>query len=106
VAEWSFLTNHSRVLLAIAGDPEMRLREIATTIGISERRAFDIVSDLAANGYLVKEREGRRSRYRIEAQRPLGEPMALQLPIGDVLELLLNVNGATVPSSAEPTTHQ
>jgi DNA-binding IclR family transcriptional regulator len=84
------LTNHAGVLLAIARDPQIRLREIAEVIGISERRAFGIVTDLAAAGYIVKERDGRRSRYRVQAHLPMREPIAQQRPIGDVLALFLD----------------
>ena len=71
MAEWSFLTNHSRVLVCIAHDPGMRLRDIATTLGITERTAFAIVDDLIAAGYVVKDKEGRRNRYSIQTELPL-----------------------------------
>jgi DNA-binding IclR family transcriptional regulator len=90
MADWSFLTSHARVLLAIARNPKLRLREIATDVGISERRAFDIVTDLAAAGYIVKERDGRRSSYQVQAHLPLDEPVARRRPIGDVLALLVD----------------
>jgi DNA-binding MarR family transcriptional regulator len=87
-SQWGFLTNHARVLLAIARDPETRLREIAAAIDISERRAFGIVTDLADAGYIVKERDGRRSRYHIQSHLPLREPLAERRPIGDILNVL------------------
>ena len=55
---WTLLTNHARVLLAIAGDPEIRLRDIAATLGITERRAHGIVTDLAEAGYVVRRKDG------------------------------------------------
>ena len=67
---WGFLTNHALVLLCIARDPGVRLRDIAASVGITERSAFGIVSDLAAAGYIVKEKGGRRNRYRVEADLP------------------------------------
>src|SRR5437773_7665447 len=85
---WSFLTNHGRVLLCIAHDPGVRLRDIAATVGITERSAFGIVSDLAAAGYAVKQKDGRRNRYQIQAHLPLPEPTSQQLAIGEVLALL------------------
>ena len=94
-SDWGFLTNHARVLLAIANDPETRLREIASAVDISERRAFGIVTDLADAGYIVKEREGRRSRYHIQSHLPLVEPLAQRRPIGDVLTLLLDAEAGT-----------
>src|SRR6266699_2548929 len=89
---WSFLTNHGRVLLCIAHDPGVRLRDIAATVGITERSAYAIVSDLTAAGYAVKQKDGRRNRYQIQAHLPLPEPTNQQPAIGEVLALLV---GAT-----------
>ena len=87
--EWSFLTSHARALVCIAHDPGVRLRDIATTLGITERSAHGIVTDLAEAGYLVKEKDGRRNRYQIQAHRPLPEPGTQGPAIGEVLALLL-----------------
>ena len=88
MAEWSFLTNHARVLLCIARDPGVRLRDIAATLGITERTAFGVVADLTDAGYVVKERDGRRNRYQIQHHLPLAEPTSQERTIGEVLELL------------------
>ena len=88
MAEWSFLTNHARVLVCIARDPGVRLRDIAATLGITERTAFGIVADLTDAGYVVKERDGRRNRYQIQHHLPLAEPTSQERTIGEVLELL------------------
>jgi hypothetical protein len=85
---WTFLSNHGRALLCIARDPEIRLRDIATTVGITERRAHDIVNDLAAAGYVLKERDGRRNRYHVQEHLPLPEDPQQQQAIGEVLHLL------------------
>ncbi len=85
---WSFLTNHARVLLVIDGNPDVRLREIAAAVGISERRAHDIVGDLTDSGYLAKTRSGRRNTYEVQHHRPLGDDLADQRAIGDILALL------------------
>ena len=85
---WSFLTNHGRVLLCIAHDPGVRLRDIAATVGITERSAYGIVSDLTAAGYAVKQKDGRRNRYQIQEHLPLPEPTSQQPAIGEVLALL------------------
>ncbi len=85
---WSFLTNHGRALLCIARDPDVRLRDIADRLEISERRAYGIVADLTEAGYLVKRKDGRRNRYEIQPHLPLPEPDARQRAIGDVLNLL------------------
>jgi len=88
MAEWSFLTNHARALLCIARDPGVRLRDIAATLGITERTAFGIVADLTEAGYVVKERDGRRNRYEIQHHLPLADPTSQERTIGEVLELL------------------
>jgi DNA-binding transcriptional ArsR family regulator len=88
MAEWSFLTNHARVLLCIARDPGVRLRDIAATLGITERTAFGVVADLTDAGYVVKERDGRRNRYEIQHHLPLAEPTSQERTIGEVLVLL------------------
>ena len=93
MASWSFLTNHARVLLCIAHDPGVRLRDIAARVGITERSAYGIVTDLAAAGYVVKQKDGRRSRYQIQAHLPLPEPTSQQLAIGEVLALLAAPRG-------------
>lgn len=86
---WSFLTNHARVLLRIAQDPGTRLRDLAATVGITERRAYSIVTDLTAAGYVVKQKDGRRNRYQIQAHLPLSEPASREPAIGDVLAVLM-----------------
>ena len=86
---WSFLTNHARVLLRIAQDPGARLRDIAAALGITERSAYGIVTDLTRAGYVVKEKDGRRNRYQIQAHLPLPEPATLEPAIGDVLAMLV-----------------
>jgi DNA-binding IclR family transcriptional regulator len=85
---WGFLTNHALVLLCIARDPGSRLRDIAVAVGITERSAFGIVTDLAEAGYIVKEKGGRRNRYRVEADLPVPELADRRLAIGDLLALL------------------
>jgi DNA-binding IscR family transcriptional regulator len=67
---WTFLTNHGHVLLVVAGNPDARLREIAASVGITERATQLIVSDLETSGYLVKQRVGRRNRYLLNQARP------------------------------------
>ena len=89
MASWGFLTNHARVLLSLARDPGARLRDIAAGLGITERSAHAIVADLAEAGYVVKQKDGRRNRYQIEAHLPLAEPGTREPAIGEVLALLL-----------------
>jgi DNA-binding IclR family transcriptional regulator len=92
VAEWSFLTNHARVLVCIAHDPGVRLRDIATALNITERTAYGIVTDLTAAGYVVKDKNGRRNRYQIQAHVPMREGVSRERTIGEVLELLVDRN--------------
>jgi MarR family len=88
VDNWSFLTNHARVLLCIAHDPGVRLRDIAAGLGITERSAYGIVADLTEAGYIVKEKDGRRNRYQIQPHMPLPGPASQGPAIGEVLVLL------------------
>ncbi len=99
--EWSFLTNHARVLLCIARDPGVRLREIASTLGITERTAFGVVADLTDAGYVIKERDGRRNRYEIQHHLPLVEPASEERTVGELLELL-GGREITRPARARP----
>ena len=89
VRDWSFLTNHARVLLCIAHDPGARLRDIAASLGITERSAHGIITDLAEAGDVVKHRDGRRNRYQVQAHLPLPEPTSREPAIGEVLAVLL-----------------
>lgn len=91
---WSFLTNHARVLVRIADDPGARLRDIATGLGITERSAYSIVTDLTAAGYVVKQKDGRRNRYQVQAYLPLPEPTSTERTIGEILALLAGAGAA------------
>jgi len=93
VANWTFLTNHARVLLCIAHDPGVRLRDIAASLGITERSAYGIVTDLTTVGYVVKQKDGRRNRYQIQAHLPLPEPTRRERTVGEVLALLVGTDG-------------
>ena len=88
MAKWNFLSNHGRALLCIARDPEVRLREIAAALAITERSAYAMVSDLAEGGYIVKQRDGRRNRYQIQHHLPLPESPDREQAIGEVLDVL------------------
>jgi hypothetical protein len=92
MASWSFLTNHARVLLCIADDPGARLRDVAAKVGVTERSAHAIVTDLVTAGYVVKGRDGRRNRYRIQEDLPLRDPISAQRTIGEMLDLLVGTN--------------
>lgn len=85
---WSFLTNHAGVLLCIANDPSIRLREIGDRIGITERAAHRIVGELADAGYIKRQRNGRRNHYEIQTQLPLPDPLARGKRVDDLLAIL------------------
>ena|ERR1022692_1198076 len=85
---WTFLTNHAQVLVCIAHDPGVRLREIGERVGITERGAHRIVVELAAAGYITRQRNGRRNRYTINARLPLPDPIAHEQNVGQLLEIL------------------
>src|SRR6185503_15471302 len=95
---WGFLTNHAQALLCIAQDPGVRLREIATTLGITERAAFGIVTDLVDAGYVLKDRHGRRNHYRVQVDQPLPEALLRQRTVGQLLDL------SPTPTKAPATT--
>ncbi len=92
MGEWSFFTNHARVLICIARDPDVRLRDLAATLRITERSVYGIVTDLVEAGYVVKDKDGRRNRYRVEAQLPLPEHIGRERTIGEVLGLLVDAD--------------
>ena len=85
---WSFLTNHAQVLVCLAEDQDIRLREIGESVGITERAAHRIVGDLIAAGYVSRERNGRRNRYKVQQQLPLPDPLARGQKVGDLLAVL------------------
>ena len=85
---WSFLTNHAKVLLCIAQDPGIRLREMGEQVGITERAAHRIVGELEDAGYIARERTGRRNRYTIQVHVPLPDPLARGQRVGDLLAVI------------------
>ena len=90
---WTFLTNHAHVLLAIARDGDITLREVAAKVGITERSAQNIVADLVSAGYLNRTRQGRRNSYTIPAHRPMRHPLNAGVDLDELLALLVP-NGA------------
>lgn len=85
---WKFLTNHALVLRLIAQQPRITAREVAATIGITEKATRNIISDLEAEGYVTKKREGRRLRYRVNADLPMRSETQEGKAVGDLLEVL------------------
>jgi len=105
MGDWSFFTNHARALLCIAHDPGVRLRDIATTVGVTERSAHNMVTDLADAGYVVKDKDGRRNRYHIQEHLPLRDPLSQERTIGEMLDLLVGMNAHRNPESHDRTHH-
>ncbi len=85
---WGFVTNHARVLEAIANHPTIRLRDIAATVGVTERTAAHIVGDLEQAGYLTKTRDGRRNRYAVHEELPLRHPQHSHRTVGELIRFL------------------
>jgi predicted ArsR family transcriptional regulator len=94
------------VLLCIAHDPGMRLRDLAASLGITERSAYGIVTDLTAAGYVVKQEDSRRNRDRIQAHLPLPEPVRQEPAIGEVLALLVPVRPTLAERLRQVTSRQ
>ena len=98
MAQWTFLTNHAHTLVCIARDPGLRLRDVAERVGVTERAAQRIVSDLVDAGYLERLREGRRNSYRVRADGPLRHPVEHGHRVGEILEVLHDHDGAPTPA--------
>ncbi len=89
VTEWTFLTNHAHVLVCIAQEPEMRMRDMAERVGITERAVQRIVTSLEEEGYVEKIRNGRRNQYRVCKDLPLRHPIERHRKVSDLLGLFL-----------------
>jgi biotin operon repressor len=87
---WTFFTNHAHVLLCLAGDSEMRLRDVGTQVGITERAVQKIISELEAGGVLERERHGRRNFYRILGQLPLRHPVESHCTVEGLIHFVLD----------------
>jgi hypothetical protein len=86
---WTFLSNHGHVLLCIAREPGVRLRDVAARVGITERAVQRIISNLEAAGYLSRAREGRRNRYEVHAHRPMRHPVVAHREVSALLDVIL-----------------
>jgi predicted ArsR family transcriptional regulator len=88
MARWTFLSNHAHVLLCLYRDPTARLRDVSSEVGITERAAQRIVSELEEEGYLVRERSGRRNAYTLNRDAPLRHPIESGHTVGELLAVL------------------
>ena len=84
---WTFLTNHAHVLLLVAREPDVTVRRLAELVGITERAAYRIVTDLEAGGYLSRTRVGRRNHYEVVPELPLRHPIERHRRVADLLHL-------------------
>ena len=87
---WTFFTNHAHVLLCLAEDPEMRLRDVGAQVGITERAIQKIIAELEAGGVLERERQGRRNVYRILGQLPLRHPVESHCTVEGLIRFVLD----------------
>ena len=88
--KWTFLSNHTHVLICIAEDPTVRMRDLAAQVGITERAVQRIVADLRAAGYLSLERQGRRNHYLVHSRMPMRHPVESHCLVSELLETILN----------------
>lgn len=91
MTEWTFLTHHAHVLLAVARNNDATVRDIAAVVGISTRSAVSILNDLEAAGYLERERRGRRNHYLLHPERPLRHPSNAAHTVDDLIRALLDI---------------
>lgn len=85
---WTFLSNHAHVLICLAGDADIRIRDVATRIGITERAVIKILSDLEQEGLVVRYREGRRNSYELRLDQPLRHPIEAHCSVGELVSLI------------------
>jgi hypothetical protein len=86
---WTFLTNHSHVLILLSQDPQLVLREVAMRVGITERAVQRIIADLEAAGCIEIEKVGRRNRYQVFGTQPLRHPIEAHHTIGDLVKMIV-----------------
>jgi len=115
MAEWKFFTNHALVLLCLANDPDMLLREIADAVGITERAAHRIIGDLEEGGFISRERKGRRNYYQVHPEAALSQPgldhpMLKGRSMGEIAVSYIAAGrrnvGDDLPAEAERAAHQ
>lgn len=99
---WTFLTGHGHVLVAIAKNPQARIRDLAAEAGLTERTTQAIITDLEAAGYITRRRVGRRSHYTVHPARPFRHPSQAGLPIGPLLTLLAGPPPPAATPRADP----
>jgi len=89
-SQWTFLTNHAHVLLSIARNHDVRLREIASQVGITERAVQKIIAELEATGIVTKSRDGRRNHYEVDTGAPLRHPLEAHRTVESLVRMLFD----------------
>ncbi len=89
INRWTFLTNHAHVLIALYANPDLVLREVARQVGITERGVQRIVQELEVEGFIRREKVGRKNRYQVLVKKPLRHPLEAHRKIGDLLQLII-----------------
>ncbi len=87
-SKWTFLSNHSHVLICLARDPQLSLREVALQVGITERAIQKIVTELEEGGYLTRTKDGRSNRYRLVLSKKLRHPVESNCMLRDLVNLI------------------
>lgn len=87
-AHFTFLSNHSHVLLLLAGEPDLRLRDLAERVHITERAVQKIVADLESAGVITREKDGRRNRYVVHREQPLRHPVEAHRTVADLIKMV------------------
>lgn len=87
---WTLLTNHAHVLLCLAGDPTLRVRDVAARVGVTERATMRIIGDLVEAGYLVRQRVGRRTAYELHLDRPMRHPVEAARPVQALVDAMVD----------------
>ncbi|MBK7825434.1 MAG: winged helix-turn-helix domain-containing protein [Nannocystis sp.] len=100
VPDWTFLTNHAHVLFCLTKDPEIRLRDVADSVGITERAVQRIVTELETAGFITRRRNGRRNSYVVHRNHPLRHPIESHRSVADLLQLILH-QGESLPTDAD-----
>ena len=101
---WTLLTGHGRVLVEVAGNPEARIRDISSVVGLTERTVQAIVADLEAAGYIIRTRTGRRTHYTVNPDSQFRHSAQKGLRVGPLLSLLTAMGDADIPEAADPGT--
>jgi DNA-binding IclR family transcriptional regulator len=85
---WTFITSHGAILIEVTRNPDATVRELAERSGLTERQAHRVLADLVEDGYIVRERVGRRNHYRVDKAQPMRHPILASLQVGELLNAL------------------